>query len=125
MKPYRHNEVAPVVAGVADLAWVVGREWVVADPAWVAARAAAPVADPAWVAPLPVGSIELVRLAVAVSLTGEAVPPVDLVDPVADPDLSVLRLAALADPFHQDLAVDLARTGIVGVPLLPVGGWAR
>jgi hypothetical protein len=44
------------------------------------------------------------------------------VDPVADPDLSVV-LAALADPFHQDLPVDQVHTGIVGVHLLPAGRW--
>ena len=133
MKAYRHNVVDPV----AEPAWEADRGWVAVDPAWAAVLewAAVLAAEPAWVAPLPGGSIELVRLVEAVSPTVEAVPA----DPLAGlaarvaPALHVLRAARVdrflradqLDPSRQDLAVDLARTGIVGVPLLPAGGWAR
>jgi len=79
--------------------------------------AVAPVADPAWAALLPVGSTELVRPAEEVSHSGEAVPVVPLAD-------LAVRVAP-ADPFHQDLPVDLVHTGIAGVLLFPAMPWAQ
>jgi len=112
LKAYQRNVVDPV----AEPAWEADRGWVAVDPAWAAVLAA----EPAWVAPLPGGSIELVRLVEAVSPTVEAVlvvPPVDLAV-LGDQEFR----ADQVDPSHQDLAVDPVRTGIVGVPLLLAGG---